>query len=51
MLLLSHKQLGARYKPMNSSCETTANRFIDLKFIILRSLLPQEGVAKAPSPS
>ena len=26
---------------MNSLCETTANRFIDLKFTKLRSLLPQ----------
>ena len=26
---------------MNSLCETTVNRFIDLKFIKLRFLLPQ----------
>ena len=36
---------------MNSLCETTANRFIDLKFTKLRSLLPQgegqdEGIYK-----
>ena len=48
---MSHKQLGARYKPMNCLCETTANRLIDMKFIKLRSLLRQgegqdEGIYK-----